>query len=170
MRRFLPLLIGALLLAFVLPGAVAAQPPTSSPVTVPVTGTPVGGGTVVGDFEITRFVARDGGIVALGTFEGTVTNAAGVATTGTQALALPVAITGTCAILDLTLGPLDLNLLGLVVHLDQIVLTIDAQSGPGNLLGNLLCAVVGLLDGAGPLGAIAALLNRILAILGGLGL
>ena len=47
------------------------------------------------------------------------------------------------------LGPLDLNLLGLEVHLDPVVLDIVAQPGPGNLLGNLLCAVAGLLDGAG---------------------
>jgi hypothetical protein len=169
MRRFLPLLLGALLLTLVLPGAAAAKPPTSTPVTVPITGTPVGGGTVAGTFEITRFARQDGGLVALGTFTGTVTNAAGVATTGSQNLALPVAVTGTCEILHLTLGPLDLDLLGLVVHLDQVVLTIDAQSGPGNLLGNLLCAVAGLLDpGPGPLGAIAALLNQILGILQGL--
>ena len=47
-------------------------------------------------------------------------------------------------------------------------LTIDAQQAPGNLLGNLLCAVTGLLDGTGgggPLNAITALLNQILGIL-----
>jgi hypothetical protein len=63
---------------------------------------------------------------------------------------------------------LDLNLLGLVVHLDRVVLDISAVPGAGNLLGNLLCAVAGLLDGGGPLVAIAILLNRILAILSGL--
>ena len=56
----------------------------------------------------------------------------------------------------------DLNLLGLMVHLDRIVLDITAQSGPGNLLGNLLCAVAGLLDHNGPLAGIANLLNQIL--------
>jgi hypothetical protein len=29
-----------------------------------------------------------------------------------------------------------------------VVLNITAEPGPGNLLGNLLCAVAGLLDGA----------------------
>ena len=43
--------------------------------------------------------------------------------------------------------PLDLDLLGLQVHLDRVVLDIVAQTGAGNLLGNLLCAVTGLLDG-----------------------
>ncbi|MGS0684913.1 hypothetical protein ACVBEQ_07140 [Nakamurella sp. GG22] len=40
----------------------------------------------------------------------------------------------------------------------------------GHLLGNLLCAIAGLLDGASPIGGIlngiAALFNRLLAILG----
>ena len=72
--------------------------------------------------------------------------------------------------MNLVLGPLDLNLLGLEVHLNQVLLDIVAQSGAGNLLGNLLCAVAGLLDGASSIGGIlngiAALLNRLLAILG----
>jgi len=71
-----------------------------------------------------------------------------------------------CQVLDLVLAPLDLNLLGLVVHLDRVHLNITAVPGAGNLLGNLLCALVGLLDGPGPLAQIAALLNQILAALG----
>jgi hypothetical protein len=46
-------------------------------------------------------------------------------------------------ILHLSLGPVNLNLLGLVVHLDNckggpIIVNITATAGPGNLLGNLL--------------------------------
>jgi hypothetical protein len=74
-----------------------------------------------------------------------------------------------CDILNLVLGPLDLNILGLEVHLNQVVLDIVGTTGAGNLLGNLLCAVAGLLDGAGPLGQIAGLLQQILDILNGLG-
>jgi hypothetical protein len=74
-------------------------------------------------------------------------------------------ISGSCEILHLELGPLDLDLLGLEVHLDQVVLDITAQSGPGNLLGNLLCAVAGLLDRDGPLEGIANLLHPILRAL-----
>jgi hypothetical protein len=73
----------------------------------------------------------------------------------------------TCRILDLVLGPLDLDLLGLRIHLNRVVLNITAESGPGNLLGNLLCAIAGLLDGTPPvnqvLDAIVDLLNAILA-------
>ena len=43
-----------------------------------------------------------------------------------------------CPVLDLTLGPLDLNLLGLMVHLDTVHLVITADSS-GGLLGSLLC-------------------------------
>ncbi len=72
---------------------------------------------------------------------------------------------GSCPVLHLDLGPLDLNLLGLKVHLNDVVLDITAQSGPGNLLGNLLCAVAHLLDG-GPTSGLAGLLNNVLHALG----
>ena len=73
-----------------------------------------------------------------------------------------------CDILNLVLGPLDLNLLGLEIHLQRVVLDIVAVAGAGNLLGNLLCAVAGLLDGgplAGLLGQLQTLLNQILGAL-----
>jgi hypothetical protein len=78
---------------------------------------------------------------------------------------------GTCPILDLEIGQIHLNLLGLDVTLSAITLDIVAQSGPGQLLGNLLCAVVHLLDGptGGALGtALTNLLNTINALLSGL--
>ena len=78
---------------------------------------------------------------------------------------MPTQATGSCEILDLTLGPLDLDLLGLVVHLDQVHLNITAEQGPGNLLENLLCAVAGLLDNGGALTSITSLLNQILQAL-----
>jgi hypothetical protein len=73
----------------------------------------------------------------------------------------------TCGILHLLLRPLDLNLLGLHVHLGRVLLNIVAVSGAGNLLGNLLCAVTHLLDGGvgGLLGRLTNLLNRILGVL-----
>jgi hypothetical protein len=67
-----------------------------------------------------------------------------------------------CDILHLVLGPLDLNLLGLKVHLDKVVLDIVAQSGAGQLLGNLLCAVAHLLDSGGTLSQLLAKLGAIL--------
>jgi len=170
MRRIIPLALGLMLLAMVLPGAVsAARPATGTGITTPVTGTVVNGGTFTGALNLTQFAIQNGQLVALGTLTGTLTNAAG-ATIGSvsQAVTLPVtAAAGTCSILHLELGPLDLNLLGLLVHLDKVVLDISAQSAPGNLLGNLLCSVAHLLDSNG-LPGLANLLNRILGILSGL--
>ena len=44
----------------------------------------------------------------------------------------------TCPVLDLIVGPLNLQLLGLVVNLNQVHLTITAKSGAG-VLGDLFC-------------------------------
>ncbi len=52
----------------------------------------------------------------------------------------------TCQILTLDIGAIHLDLLGLVVDLAPVHLNITAQSGPGNLLGNLLCSIAGLLN------------------------
>ena len=161
--------LGAFLM---LPGSAVAQ--TTYP---DVTGTLPGGGTFTGSLDIRRFAVQNGQLVALGSLSGELTNIAG----GTREVrnmnvAFPVTAIDviddpllplTCDILHLELGPLDLNLLGLVVHLDQIVLDIDAQQG-GGLLGDLLCAIANLLDNNGPLQSIARLLNQILGILQGL--
>jgi hypothetical protein len=76
----------------------------------------------------------------------------------------------TCEILRLELGPLHLDVLGLQVDLNEVILVITAEEGPGNLLGNLLCAIAGLLDEGLNLGAIvdevADLLNDIFRLLG----
>ena len=126
-------------------------------------------GSFQGIFNLTNFAVQNGQLVATGTLTGTVRDVAGaIVGTINQALSLPVNLldsTGTCEILDLSLGPLDLDLLGLVVHLDEVNLVITAESGPGNLLGNLLCAVAGLLDPGSSLTDLAGLLNRILRIL-----
>ena len=80
-----------------------------------------------------------------------------------QTVAISADATGTtCQILHLDLGPLALNLLGLHVDLSRIVLDITAESGAGNLLGNLLCGVANLLNDPSGL---AGLLNRILGAL-----
>ena len=53
------------------------------------------------------------------------------------------------------------------MHLDTVHLNITAESGPGNLLGNLLCGIAGLLDGSPSpnLQALVDLLNAIIALL-----
>jgi hypothetical protein len=40
-----------------------------------------------------------------------------------------------------------------------------AQSGPGNLLGNLFCGIAGLLDSNAPANSLANVLNQLLRLL-----
>lgn len=74
----------------------------------------------------------------------TVTSAAAPGTSTGLAAAADIPVPAGCTVLHLVLGPLDLNLLGLAIVLQQVTLDIVAVPGPGNLLGNLLCAIVGL--------------------------
>ena len=60
---------------------------------------------------------------------------------------------GACPILDLALGPINLDLLGLVVETSPICLVLTAYEG-GGLLGDLLCGVANLLGGGLDLGQI----------------
>ncbi|HET6966214.1 MAG TPA: hypothetical protein VFH58_15670 [Acidimicrobiales bacterium] len=116
--------------------------------------------------QITSFQMVGGVLTALGNVTSPVPLQGGATSVPFSA---PLIDPASCHILNLTLGPLDLNLLGLVVHLDTVHLTVDAQPGPGNLLGNLLCSVTHLLDNTGGLGnAITNLLNTINGILAGL--
>lgn len=73
-----------------------------------------------------------------------------------------------CEILRLSIGAVNLDLLGLTVSLNPVLLVISAVPGAGNLLGNLLCAIVGLLDGVGTIVQIVQLLNQLLALLASL--
>jgi hypothetical protein len=172
--------------------AVAPSPTSPDQVsyTAPIAGSVPDGRQVTGTFRPTLSRVEDGVLQVRGRVRADIHNLNGSVTRVTQyRVWIPVktingnapsatkagrglsaaAVAGACPVLNLVLGPLDLDLLGLVVHLDRVVLNIIAQSGAGNLLGNLLCAVAGLLDNTGPLGGllsqISALLNSILAIL-----
>jgi len=155
----------ALLGVTLLPATASAQNPHANPaLAIPVVGTVVGGGTFTGTATVTRFVNNAGVVTAVGTITGLLTNNAGATSSVISTFAAPVTVAqATCNILNLVLGPLHLNLLGLVVDLNQVVLDITGETGPGNLLGNLLCGIAGILDSPGGL---ARLLNQILGILG----
>jgi hypothetical protein len=170
----LSLLVAALVVLFAAPNASAAPATPAAVPGVPLTGTftdAAGGtGTATGTFTPNQFIAAGDQMLAEGVADVTLVDSAGqVVGTESRTVQLPVdttAIAASCEILDLVLGPLDLDLLGLVVHLDRVHLNITAEGGPGNLLGNLLCAVANLLNGPSlDLNVLAALLNQILAIL-----
>jgi hypothetical protein len=119
---------------------------------IPVTGTARNGKRFTGHVTVTQFVTRAGKTVALGTLTGRLGNRS---IKPTQ-VAMPAAVvkapagaamaSAVCPVLHLNLGPLNLNLLGLHVDLNQVILNITAVSGTGNLLGNLLCSVSNLLN------------------------
>jgi hypothetical protein len=69
-----------------------------------------------------------------------------------------------CTVLSLTIGGIVLDVLGLQVDLDDIVLAITGDTG--GLLGNLICSLLSVLSGL--VDAIVGLLNAILGVLGGL--
>ncbi len=146
-----------------------------------IAGATADGRDVGGSFVPLKFVKRDGKVLVRGLVRGVVHERNGDRTTfatmrtmrvrsieGTPIRAgRAVAGQATCDVLHLVLAPLDLDLLGLQVHLDRVVLDVVAKSGAGKLLGNLLCAVTGLLDGGlgGALGRLTRLLNDILGAL-----
>lgn len=123
-----------------------------------------------GVVTINHFDVQNHQLVAEGLLTGTLTHSDGTTNAVSQAVAFAVAgIDPNCQILNLVLGPLDLNVLGLTIHLNQVVLNITAVPGAGNLLGNLLCDVANLLNNGGALSTLLTqvqnLLNQILAAL-----
>jgi hypothetical protein len=150
-----------------------ARPATPAPSTA-VTGTvtnALGTGTFTGTATLTRVATSGTNLVGDLLITGTAL-VNGVATPVSQLVTgVTLAAAGTCPILSLAIGAIHLDLLGLVIDLAPVNLDIVAQSGPGQLLGNLLCAVVNLLNGptGGAVGnALANLLNTINGLLGGL--
>jgi len=84
-----------------------------------------------------------------------------------------VSHSGSTDILHLSLGPVNLSLLGLNVRVDNcangpVTVDISAQAGPGNLLGNLLTSVSHLLDGQGHGQPLANALNRVADAINGI--
>ena len=179
-RRFAPIFLAALmLLAIPLTALAASNAATAVPATratntftnLPVKGTTPSGGTFAGTLDISKFKLVNGVLTAVGNLTGTLKDSLGnvIGTVTDQKVKLPVTVgqASTCDILHLKLGPLDLHLLGLNVHLNRVVLDITATAAPGNLLGNLLCAVAHLLDsGLGGLSLNTILNNLLNAILG----
>jgi hypothetical protein len=161
-------------------GPAAAQTSPKLAKTVKLAGTAKGGKKFSGTYTIQRFTRSGGKVLAVGTVKGKVkgkkvtkknvkipvTLQRHEGATTSQA---PDPTEGACQILDLVLQPIDLNLLGLHVATSRIEALIEAVPGSGALLGNLLCAITGILDPqasppATP-GVLTQVLNALLAIL-----
>ena len=148
--------------------------------TVPLTGKAKNGKKFSGTYTIQRFTRSGDKLFAVGTVKGRLK---GKSVTKKN-VRIPVALQrhdgattsqapnptpGACQVLDLVLQPIDLNLLGLHVATSRIEALIEAIPGAGNLLGNLLCAITGILDpqAAAPAtpGLLTQVLNALLALL-----
>jgi len=119
--------------------------------------------------QITSVSVQDGQLVANATL-GSHTFSIPLTLTTTPSAGLSLAEQATTPILHLQLGPIHLDLLGLKVDTSKICLDINAISGPGNLLGNLLTGVANLLNQGTPLGTILGNLTgtQLNQLLGGL--
>ena len=175
----------ALASAFIFaPFGAAAAPKQKKPLkNIAVSSVLASGETFTGKVSITKFGYDDtSGLWVSGVLNGTVTTADGAvhqdisqsfsqvhatlasggSATSTGAASTFAVPQATCGILDLDIGAIHLDLLGLVVDLAPIHLDITAVSGAGNLLGNLLCAVAGLLD---PTSGLLTLLDNLAQLL-----
>lgn len=115
---------------------------TRAAIDLPVTGTLPDGSTFTGQLSNLSRSVVNGAPMLSGMLTGTGLPAAG--------LQFTTAITdaqATCKILDVNvvdLGilPQHFEFLGLVVNVDAVHLTIEAVEGPGNTIGNLVCAIL----------------------------
>ena len=151
--------------------------------TVKLTGVGKGNKQFNGTYAIQRFVVSHHKAFAVGTLKGTLKGRhvtrynvmlpASLAAPSTPAAR--TAQTNDCQVLHLDLGPIDLNLLGLRVTTNEIVVDITAIPGAGNLLGNLLCDLTGALNQPGiltslnqDLQGLTSTLTSLVSLLGGL--
>jgi hypothetical protein len=185
--RSLTVALAALLLTLISsPMLAAAQSPRGTLVSaIPVSGTfadASGPGAFSGTLAIERFVSRDRRLVVIGTISGTLTDALGRTRSVTEhAVTLPVTnvtvgggsaqsqadgsispqqAAQECNLLHLEFGGITLDVLGIQIALDPIVLDISLAG----ILGGVLCGLLGALGGGAPAPAQANMLNRALGL------
>jgi len=154
-------MLAVVLLAVTMMLAPTAAQAAATPPSIPINISSANG-VFNGVLNITRFEVQGTQAVAVGTLAGSVVDRSGrLLGSVLQNVTLPLLGTSTvnCPVLHLELGPLNANVLGLVIHLDKVVLDITAQ--PGTLLGNILCS----LDLNALLSNLIIALNNLLAAL-----
>jgi hypothetical protein len=145
---FVRVLTCSVLAAGLLGGGMIEKPAVAQDVTQPL--------VRITDIEVDSVVVRSGQLVA-----NAIVTLDVLGREITQEVPIPLTLDGTaaepCDILNLSLGPVHLDLLGLVVNLDDCdggPVTVDIMGVPGQLLGDLLCGIAGLLNGGIDLSAI----------------
>lgn len=111
-------------------------------------------GTFKGKVRVTKLVHIDGKIRAYGVIEGVVCKVNGVKKEVKQTFKDVLTKCtrrgrdGKCEIIELKIGGIYLDALGLKVKLSEIILDITATSGDNKILGNLLCELASIsIDG-----------------------
>ncbi len=177
--------IALLLLATAATAAPNKDPPALQ---VPIVGTASSGAAFAGTLSILRFEARANQVVAIGIVRGTV--AAGTAVVGEVALPVQVTAasqaapassssalvaqpqvapqqTATCTALNLNLGAVNLNVLGLLVTTQPIAIDLSGDSSAP--VGNLVCTALDLLNNVvGLVGILNQILGALTGLVGGL--
>ncbi len=177
--------IALLLLATAATAAPNKDPPALQ---VPIVGTASSGAAFAGTLSILRFEARANQEVAIGIVRGTV--AAGTAVVGEVALPVQVTAasqaapassssalvaqpqvapqqTATCTALNLNLGAVNLNVLGLLVTTQPIAIDLSGDSSAP--VGNLVCTALDLLNNVvGLVGILNQILGALTGLVGGL--
>jgi hypothetical protein len=155
---------------------------------LPITGSVSGGASFVGTVNIASFAVQQGVTVAIATVTGAVVDTNGVqARTGLQAnVVFPVSVTAgaaingaafrpdsrnrafrapgfvlasqACGSAHIELGASNVNLMGVTVMTNPVMLDVGAASG--GLIGSLVCQILGLL---GNPTMVTSLLNQLLA-------
>jgi hypothetical protein len=163
----------------------------NGPVTVDVTAIPTGqtGGGLLGDLlcSVDNLLSGSGGLLNLGGQTGAVTSALtqvlnGIltdlttgSTTGTGGTigsstgSTDTIPAGDCELVDLHLGPINANILGLQITTSEICLNVFADPN-GGVLGSLLCSLDDLLSNPATAHAQNALVRNILSDIARLGL
>ena len=159
-------------------GPVPAAQTSTTPLTktVNMTGTAKNGKKFKGTYTIKRFTHSGSKLYAVGTLKGRLKGRRVIKTNWRShlGLACPSRFFGgradpsdadknACQILNLTLQPIDLNLLGLrLLRTSRIDLRLEGVPGAGNLLGNLLCGITGILDPQAATPATPSVLTQVL--------
>jgi hypothetical protein len=153
----------------------------TSPICLDITAVP-GSGALLGNLLCAIAGLLNGGMTQSAVLAGLSTQDLATLDSGltqllNQAVFIPLTnsdalVAATCNVLSLAIGPVDLNLLGLRVELDDCAngpVTLDITADPaGGLLGNLLCALANLLNSSGVQTAVLSLLRSIAALIGAL--
>jgi hypothetical protein len=128
----------------------------------------LGQGVFSGTVRVERFGQDRSDVVAVGRLLGVLAASNGdILRRVDQELTLPVSgISATCQLLQLELGPVDVPVQEIQVHLEKGVLGITTRDGaPTGALDERLCAAANVLGRARPSAAVASVLNEVLSLI-----